>query len=300
MTTALDSPTTERAARPKRRWLRIAIAGVLAIVLGYLGFQAYRLFGMYNRGELVDIGDRRLFVSCAGTGSPTVILEHGLDSSGFEWTAVQDAVDDTTRVCFTSRAGMGFSDRPPADDHRTMQDAVDDLTAALTAANVTAPYVLVGHSAGGLSVRLFAAQYPNDVVGMVLVDTTHEEFLARLRQALSPEAWSEIGDSLVDNVENLDLEASSEEVAGLGDLGDLPLVVLEAGISATDNPPPGLSTSTVEEMQAEYPAIEAALQAELAELSTNSTHFVVGDAGHFIHLDRPDVVIDAIEAVLAG
>jgi len=301
MTTTLERPITEPTPRPKRKRLRIAIAIVLAIVVGVIGFRVYNVFVMYNSGELVDVGGgRKIFVSCAGTGSPTVILEHGLDSSGFEWREVQDAIADTTQVCFTSRANMGFSDRIPGDDQRTMQDAVDDLTAVLTAADVEGPYVLVGHSAGGLSMRLFADQHPEDVVGMVLVDTTHEDMLNRMEQALSSQAWSQLNSVWTSNAEGLDLPASSAEVAAIGDLGDLPLVVLEAGLSQTDDPPPGMTQNTIDEVQAVFPAVESTLQAELAQLSTNSTHLVVEDAGHFIHMQRPDVVIDAIESLLGG
>ena len=301
MTATLERPITEPSPPPKRRRLRIAIAMVLAVVVGVIGFRAYNAFVLYNSGERVDIGGRSLFIDCAGTGSPTVILEHGLGMHGFDWKPVQDAIDDTTRVCYTSRAGMGFSDPAPGEGMRTMQNAVDDLTAALAAAEVRGPYVLVGHSAGGFSIRLFADQHPDDVAGMVLVDTTHEDLTTRLRAAISSEAWAEIaGFYGGEGAENMDLEASSAEVAAIGDLGDIPLVVLEAGRPENDDPPPGVSQSTIDEVQAAFLTIEPGLQTDLAQLSTNSTQVLVEDAGHFIHMERPDIVIDAIESVLGN
>lgn len=301
MTTISQDPVGTKRSRGARRKLWIGLAVVLALAIGLWGVRAYRLLAPFAGGEAVDIGDgRTIFLKCSGSGSPTVILEHGLGATGADWATVQDAIDDTTRVCFTSRAGMALSDRIPGDGARTTQDAADDLAAVLAAAEVPGPYVLVGHSAGGFVVRLFAHQHPNDVVGMVLVDSSHEDQIVRTRQQLSDESWRQASGFFTgtNNAERMDLEASAAEVAAIGDLGDLPLVVLEAGDQDEDEAPPGISQATVDEVNAVTSSLSPLLQRDLARLSTDSTYIVVEDSGHFIQLDRPDAVVDAISSVV--
>jgi pimeloyl-ACP methyl ester carboxylesterase len=130
-------------------------------------------------GQLVDIGGYRLHINCVGeatAGYPTVILEHSLGAGGSPaWAWIQPEVARTTRVCAYDRAGMGWSaPRPslhPADGRQVAQE----LHALLQAAGVPAPYVLVGWSYGGLYARTYAGQYPEQVAGMVLLDSTHPD-----------------------------------------------------------------------------------------------------------------------------
>ncbi|MEO5510520.1 MAG: alpha/beta hydrolase [Longimicrobiales bacterium] len=125
--------------------------------------------------EVVDIGGRRLRLISDGAGTPTVILEAGAGGFSAMWAAVQHDVARFTRVCSYDRAGYGRSDPPPVDEPRTSAPAVRDLRALLDAAKVEPPYVLVGHSLGGFHIRLFTSRYPEDVVGLVLVDADVEE-----------------------------------------------------------------------------------------------------------------------------
>src|SRR5215212_4460165 len=120
-------------------------------------------------GTRVDIGGRALFISCTGVGSPTVVLEAGSGNGADTWAGVQPEVARFTRVCSYDRAGLGQSDLAPK-GVRTVQDSVGDLHALLTAAAIPGPIILVGHSVGGLIVRLYASQYPDDVAGAVLID----------------------------------------------------------------------------------------------------------------------------------
>lgn len=123
-------------------------------------------------GELYDVGEYRLHLYCSGEGSPTVILEAGAGSPGLIWTYVQPEVARATRVCSYDRAGFGWSDTAPG--LLSPQQIASDLHTLLEAANVPGPYIMVGHSAGGVYIRAFTAQYPSEVVGMVLVDSSHE------------------------------------------------------------------------------------------------------------------------------
>jgi len=122
-------------------------------------------------GQLVDIGGRHINLRCTGSGGPPVILMAGLMHWSFVWDKTQPEIAKRTRVCAYDRASFGFSD--PAPQPLTIADVVSDLHAALQAANVLGPYVLVGHSSGGLEARVFAQRFPLEVAGMVLLDTSY-------------------------------------------------------------------------------------------------------------------------------
>lgn len=128
----------------------------------------------YDRpGQLVGLPDhRKLSLYCIGSGRPTVILESGFGAGARAWAKVQPQVARTTRVCAYDRAGYGFSDPGPLP--RDGAAFARDLDRGLRAAREQGPFILVGHSAGGLYVRLFAARRPKDVVGLVLVDSSVE------------------------------------------------------------------------------------------------------------------------------
>ena len=124
-------------------------------------------------GRLVDVGGYRLHLNCTGESGPTVVLIAGGGDFSFDWGLVQPDASRFTRVCSYDRAGLAWSD--PGPTPRTMRQDAHELHALLRAARVKAPYVLVGHSVGGLIARVYAAQYPKEVAGMVLVDPTHED-----------------------------------------------------------------------------------------------------------------------------
>ena len=126
-------------------------------------------------GQLVDVGGYRLHVYCIGEGSPTVVLEAGSGGKGvIAWSLVQERMAITTRVCSYDRAGLGWSDPDPTDQPRPSLRVAQSLYTLLHNAGIDGPYVLVGHSSGGLHVRSFASQYPEEVVGMVLLGTRIE------------------------------------------------------------------------------------------------------------------------------
>jgi pimeloyl-ACP methyl ester carboxylesterase len=128
-------------------------------------------------GQLVDVGGYSLHINCMGQGSPTVILEGGLAEASPFWGWVQPGAATTTRVCAYDRAGLGWS--APSPKPRDASTMAEELHTLLQRAKVAGPYVLVGHSFGGKYVRLFAAQYPSDIAGVVLVDSSHPDQFAR-------------------------------------------------------------------------------------------------------------------------
>lgn len=123
-------------------------------------------------GKLYDVGEYRLHLYCVGEGSPTVILEAGAGNPALGWYFVQKDVAGFTRVCAYDRPGYGWSE--PASSPLTREQVATTLHRLLETAGVPSPYILVGHSAGGEYIRSFERQYPTDVVGMVLVDSSHE------------------------------------------------------------------------------------------------------------------------------
>ncbi len=132
-------------------------------------------------GRLVDVGGYQLHIHCMGTGSPTIILDAGHTAASLDWIKVQPALSTTTRICSVDRAGNGWSDPGPAP--RTSSRIAGELHTLLHNADIPGPYILVGHSMGGLHMRLYATLYPDEVAGLVLIDSTQE----KLDQTLPPE-----------------------------------------------------------------------------------------------------------------
>jgi pimeloyl-ACP methyl ester carboxylesterase len=164
------------------RWTR-AVVGGLAVLAGvgavYQAIAAQRDKSKCQPpGRLVDVGGHRLHINVMGQGTPAVVMDSGLSHSSLAWGWVQPKVAKFTRVCTYDRAGYGWSD--PGPKPRTSQRISDELDRLLVNAGIDAPYIMVGHSSGGLNVRLYAIQHPEKVVGMVLVDAAHENQLERL------------------------------------------------------------------------------------------------------------------------
>src|SRR5215210_3880770 len=128
-------------------------------------------------GEMVDVGDHSLHINCIGEGSPTVILEAANLGMSAHWIRVQRQLAQTTRVCAYDRAGMGWSEAGP--EPRDARQISSELHTLLTNAGIEGPYVLVGHSYGGLYARMYAARYSEEVAGVALVDSSHPEQFTR-------------------------------------------------------------------------------------------------------------------------
>lgn len=260
------------------------------------GCQARRSLALPDRiGEArIDIGGRSLHVSCAGTGTPTVILEAGLEVSLKTWAAVQPSVAKFTHVCAYDRAGLGSSDPDPATftHARTSSAVVEDLHRLLLASPISGPYVLVGHSLGGAHIRLFASQFPQEVVGMVLVDASHENQPSRLASTGYTPPPDPPGEK---SAEHADMLASLKEVAAAHWTTDIPLVVVSHGDpNFLAQAAPGITAEQATRME----AIWLELQRDLARHSSNGRLVVARHSGHFVQTDEPSIVIDAIRDVV--
>jgi pimeloyl-ACP methyl ester carboxylesterase len=174
-------------------WLRRSMLGLLIalVALGSVGAAYQALAAEADKrnfpppGQLVDVGGFKMHLHCTGEGSPTVILD--ALSGGFSsyWGRVQPEVATQTRVCAYDRAGFGWSE--PGPQPRSLEQATTDLHTLLMKADIAGPYVLVGHSKGGLYVREFAALYPDEVAGLVLLDSSHPDQFVRHPEWLAEE-----------------------------------------------------------------------------------------------------------------
>lgn len=281
------------SATPRVRFSRtvrsaaIVSAVVLLLVAAY-GLSAPRAFAargwLMMTGGLVDVGGYRLRIECQGTGSPTVVMDAGLAQTRATWGRVPAGVAEFTRVCTYDRAGLGESDVGPAP--RTSEQMVNELHRLLANAGIGGPYVLVGHSFGGFNVRLFATRYPTEVAGLVLAAASHEDQIARFAELMpSAEREAYLNHERGDNFERVDVEASSVEVRAAGPLPEVPIVV----IAPQPSEAPTDARSAAAEMQ---------LQKDLSQLSPTARLVVAENSGHFVQLDRPDLVIGAVRDVV--
>ncbi len=256
-----------------------------------------------------DVGGRAIRLACKGTGAPVVVIDAGMGTAPVEdpgWRGIADRVATTTRVCLHDRAGLGGSDPAPAGT-RTSQDAAQDLHAALAAAGVKGPYLLAGHSLGGLHAQVFAARYPADTAGLVLISTTHPDQFARWLALLPPAAPDEdkpitearafltsVQADPTRNEERLDMRASATQAHQLTTLGSKPVII------ATHSPRfrmvPGLS----EPLAIKLEAATQQMQRDYLALSSNAHQNIAERAGHGLPHEAPDFVADNILQAVAA
>jgi pimeloyl-ACP methyl ester carboxylesterase len=312
------------------KWIKRIMAGFLILILVLTcaaGAVAKRQFSREHPapGQLTNVGDYNMHIYCTGKGSPTVILEAGLNDFFVSWSKIQPELAKITRVCSYDRAGLGWSNASP--HPRTSEVMVEELHTLLRNTGIESPYILVGHSFGGINMRLFARQYPDEVIGLVLVDSAHEQQIQRLPflkdaadglvgqfrafstmsslglMALSPAAIPNRGfpeeaynqyQAVLATTDYFD-SAIAESTAffsgtsslKMAGLGDLPLIVLSHGVSDTIS-----SLNRTEQSQFEQEWTK--MQLELAGLSSNSKQVIAEKSGHYIQLDQPELVVESI------
>ena len=269
-------------------------------------------------GRLIAIGaGHRLHLWCSGEGAPTVILEAGLGAYSVDWGLVLPAVAARTRVCAYDRAGYAWSDNGP--EPRGLATSAAELHQLLQRAQVPPPYVLVGQSWGGRIVRVFAHAHPDEVAGMVLIDT-YSEGTARVAEGVldgldlrageesnpavhfpaeleAARAWARSRPRQQDISDPDEPEQAIEATTAATKipLGDKPLFVVSAGRLSWDTRDRARGESYTAELRA-----HVASEAFLAGLSRNSRFVVARASFHQVHLYEPQVVADAIVQVLAS
>jgi len=250
----------------------------------------------------IDVGGYQLSFHSFGSGTPTVVFESGGGYDAESLANLAHQVQSFTGALIYDRAGLGQSD--PAPCPRTIRDAVSDLHVLLHTAQIPGPYLLVGHSFGGLIVELYVHQYPGEVAGLVLLDVPHPEqslreldrlpppsstepaVLTNLRNTLRAEWNDPSGDA-----EGFDRAASAAQVQAITHFGHLPLVVMTAGIDEWEE---GFPSDIARELESDW----MHKQQELAARSTNSTHIIATESTHAIQECQPDLVIDVIRTLV--
>lgn len=329
------------------RWLKRILLGLLALLLLILLIGSiYEALGRKNavanyppRGQLVDVGGRKMHIDCRGTGSPTVVFESGLGTGGtIDWTLVHDSIAGFTRACAYDRAGIMWSEAK--DTPQRAAAVADDLHALLKGAGITDRLVLVGHSIGGPYTRTYVGKYGDRVAGLVMVDTSHPDQVARLGKVANTDAnprqvawimhmakalsWTGAvrfamanagqgklpkdaaarmaayaSSSVAGATSELDgFDMTMDDARRIRSFGDRPLVVLTAmaPFKPAELKGLGLKASDGARFKQEWKK----LGAEQAAMSTRGRQLTVADAGHYIQIDRPDVVISAVREVVGA
>ncbi len=312
------------------------VGSVLLATFVAMGYEAITSTQNLERypplGKRIDVGGYQLHINTRGTGSPTVVMEYGLGGLSPIWSLVQSEIAKFTRVCTYDRAGYGWSD--PSPHPRTSQYMAQELHTLLTNAGIEGPYILVGHSLGGLNVRQFASQYPENVLGLVLVDGVP----ANVYTELSPEFEQSMTETqrmfqILSLMSRLGLLRLGIQLLGTRVAPDfvqkLPAevqpIILANFSSKTfktaiaENRRMSQSAEAVQQTQllnhlplvvlshglnmfSSLPPVQAEkagkiwqnLQRETAQLSTQGTLKIAQNSGHNIHIDQPKLVIDSI------
>ncbi|HEY1813752.1 MAG TPA: alpha/beta fold hydrolase [Kofleriaceae bacterium] len=241
---------------------------------------------------MFDVGGGAMYLRCTGTAAPTVVFDSALGMGADEWNAIAPSIARTARVCVYDRKGVGRS-APPGREPHSPHAMADELHALLARASIGGPYVLVGHSIGGITMRLFAAAHPDEVAGVVLVEAADDPMVL---WALMPKSAVDARRAELDrSPEGLDLDtfvaAAREMHATSTSLGDKPLVILSRG---KPDAPPTASPEVARQWLARWDA----QQAELPTLAPGAVRVVAPTSGHMMQHDAPALIIAAVEEVV--
>jgi pimeloyl-ACP methyl ester carboxylesterase len=260
--------------------------------------------------QMIDVGTHRLHIHCEGEGTPTVVIDVGIGSTSEEWIPLQKQIAEITHVCTYDRAGYGQSEPGPLprDGGRT----ATELRALLREASVPGPYVLVGHSLGALNMQIYAARYPDDVAGMILLDPPPLGWLLGecypdLRQMAEEmtNEWQAIADSRSDSSDPQEraeaaffstiasehremLGESAALAATIKAFGDIPLTVIAAGVP---NPMFG-------DIAEEYQQYWIEQSRAVADKSTRGKFILAAESSHHLHRDASTIVQEAIVSMV--
>ena len=299
----------------------LSFAALVALALGLNSAVNAVILHHYRSqmpGELYFVDGHRMRLDCTGSGSPTLVLDAGLGNDGLIFGAVQPTLSKTTRVCSYDRAGMGWSD--PVSTPRDADHIAEQLHGLLQAAGISGPILLMGHSIAGMYIRNYASRYPAQVVGLIFIDASaplqnREPAVRRFMSAGGPPLPAKL---LVQALfilgiprwmgacseplpafdppraklrachfvvsspagESANFDRSGEETIHTGPYGNLPVLVFtsDPAKAAESHEPPDLL------------AAWERMQADLKNLSTRSRQIIASNSGHYIQIDRADLI----------
>lgn len=245
--------------------------------------------------SMIDVGGRRLDSCVYGSGSPTVVLVSGLGAPQAYWNPVIPDLAAKTTIVTYDRAGVGDSEIGDLPTHA--EQSAKDLQVLLDKLGVPGPYILVGHSYGGNVIRLFASMYPDDMGGLILEDTQHEDVLNELRKILKGkdlEAFEQLLVDMFSAPENPKTEAdyrniTRDQLRNSKPLPKIPFVMLTSADRAK-----AMSDMFSDAAIEEIAKLDGALNRKLAALIPGGRHIIVEGTGHDIHADKPEALMGPV------
>ena len=311
---------TKRRGRGCLVWLGGIVAVFVGLMLLGAGYEAVAEAADVRAypapGQLVDVGGYRLHINCVGTGSPTVVIDSGQADWSATWSSwVQPEVAKTTRVCTYDRAGLGWSEPGPLP--HTAEHFAQELHTLLDHAHIPGPYVLVGHSMGGLTVRVFVHEYAAEVAGVVLIESMHPSQATPSTSATPPQATApasglsiatfparigvlrvlagplQLKAGLSPEVANAYvaywatprfIQTYIDESKGMGES------LAQAGAITSFGTVPLIVLSRGQDQEQEWQA----MQTDLLQLSSQSQQLIADRSGHKVQLDQPEAAVGAI------
>ncbi|MFE8701353.1 alpha/beta fold hydrolase [Cytobacillus sp. FJAT-54145] len=333
----MELKTKSIVKKKKPIWKKIFI-GFVSIILLVLAFGiSYEAIASYQgikkypaEGKLVDVGDFKLHINKMGEGKPTIILEAASGASSTIWKDIPEELSEIGTVVTYDRGGYAWSEK--ATTERTGENIVNELYTALKEEEIEGPYIVVGHSLGGMYARLFAQTYKEEVAGVVLVDSRHEDYSKETNPIIEAAGHDPalmgmpsktlinllkvtgvvrlLGESdtreeqITMNIEGRSkfFHAREDELRNIDQvedsirnhsLGDIPLTIMTHGIPI-DSTPFGISKENSDKME----EIWQEQQKQMLNLSTNSELIVAENSGHFIIHDEPELVINEIKEMV--
>lgn len=317
-----NQPNLKEKKSPSRRGCMSWLGGVLAglVILLLLGAiyepiaEAADAKAYPPPGQLVDVGGYCLHINCTGKGSPTVVIDAGQGDWSTSWASVQQEVAKTTRICTYDRAGLGWSEAGPLP--RDAAQFVKELHTLLQKANIPGPYVMVGHSLGGTSVRVFVSEHASEVAGVVLIDSMNPG------QATQPHIQAQSQSDPQSQPFSLQAALARFGIGRLivklpisvfsvpaGQEAYYPLYIRPQSLQTADNELQGIPASLAQadavKTFGDLPLIVLTArlntnpgwpqwQTELLELSSNSQQLFAENSGHIIQADEPEAAVAAI------
>ncbi len=267
-------------------------------------------------GDKFSVGTHRLHLYCRGEGQPTVVIDAGLGGYSLEWLDIQSEIAKRTRVCVYDRAGYGWSD--PGPSPRLSSRIAYELDKLLASADIPGPYLLVGHSFGGFNARNFANRRADEIAGVILVDASHEAQFERLEKDNGKSVLPTKNSFYLPHLpipENLPVKIQSlakrfsvtrknysvvrEELSWMRQSAietkknkqdfEFPVVIVSRGKQENTDSPEGNRKELIWQE----------LQQDLMKLSSNSRRIIARNAGHNIHLEQPEIILNAIQSIVS-